>query len=142
MTDMEVRSELVPESRTESPLTSEVDACQVSSSNPVVVARIKADLAGVAPLAALFKLLGDQSRLTMVVALSRVEELCVCDLSEITGLAMPTVSHHLRRLREQGLVRSRREGKLVFYRLVDGFTRVILDLGWQLEWSRPEPAGP
>lgn len=62
----------------------------------------------------------------MLLALDRSRELCVCDLAEITELSLPTTSHHLRKLREQGLVASRREGKLVFYRLADPVAKKLL----------------
>jgi DNA-binding transcriptional ArsR family regulator len=62
---------------------------------------------------------GDPTRLALAVALSEAEELCVCDLAWISGRAQNLVSHHLRALREQGLVDSRREGKLVMYALTD-----------------------
>ena len=102
------------------------DACQVFVFNRDLVDRLKRELTSTAGVAALFKTLGDESRCTMLMALGKSSELCVCDLSEITGLSMPTASHHLRKLREQGLVRARREGKLVFYRLIDEDTRLLL----------------
>ena len=102
------------------------DTCQVFVYNRTLVDRLKGELTGVAEVAALFRALADEGRCTMLMALGKSSELCVCDLSEITGLAMPTVSHHLRKLREQDLVRTRREGKLVFYRLVDEDTRLLL----------------
>lgn len=110
------------------------DQCQVFVTNPKLVSHLKRELSGAgAPVASLFRTLGDESRCTMLLALSKSEELCVCDLSEITGLAMPTVSHHLRKLKEQGLVRARREGKLMFYRLVDDDTRLLLRLATSRE---------
>ena len=108
------------------PKTKPEETCQVFVFNRDLVDRLKRELTGAAEVAALFKTLGDESRCTMLMALSKSSELCVCDLSEITGLSMPTVSHHLRKLREQSLVRARREGKLVFYRLVDEDTRLLL----------------
>ena len=108
------------------PQAKPADACQVFVFNRDLVDRLKRELTGAAEAAALFKTLGDESRCTMLMALGKSSELCVCDLSEITGLSMPTVSHHLRKLREQGLVRARREGKLMFYRLVDEDTRLLL----------------
>ncbi len=102
------------------------DTCQVFVVNRELVARLQHELAGAADAATLFKTLGDESRCTMLTALSKCRELCVCDLSVLTGLSMPTVSHHLRKLREQGFVDSRREGKLVFYQLIDEDVRVLL----------------
>lgn len=66
------------------------------------------------------KALGDGTRLMLAAALQDVEELCVCDLAWISGRAENLVSHHLRRLRSAGLVRSRRDGKMVMYALTDG----------------------
>jgi ArsR family transcriptional regulator, lead/cadmium/zinc/bismuth-responsive transcriptional repressor len=61
--------------------------------------------------------LSDPTRLTLAAALREGEELCVCDLSWITGRSQNLVSHHLRMLRSHGMVRSRRDGKLVMYSL-------------------------
>ncbi len=61
--------------------------------------------------------LADPTRLTLAAALREGEELCVCDLSWIAGRSQNLVSHHLRQLRGQELVRSRRDGKLVMYSL-------------------------
>jgi ArsR family transcriptional regulator, lead/cadmium/zinc/bismuth-responsive transcriptional repressor len=59
----------------------------------------------------------DPTRLTLAAALLEGEELCVCDLSWISGRKQALVSHHLRTLRDRGLVKSRRDGKLVMYSL-------------------------
>ena len=65
------------------------------------------------------KALGDPTRLTLAVALRDGGELCVCDLSWIAERAENLVSHHVRALRMAGLVRSRRDGKMVMYELTD-----------------------
>lgn len=116
---------------------SATETCEVFIYNPEAVARLRRELADISGVTALFNLLGDPSRCTMVMALSKSRELCVCDLSEIVGLSLPTVSHHLRKLREQGLVSSRREGKLVFYRLDDEATRELLELAEAREIVAP-----
>src|SRR5215204_1408842 len=61
--------------------------------------------------------LSDPTRLTLAAALREGEELCVCDLSWIVRRSQNLVSHHLRTLRSHGMVRSRRDGKLVMYSL-------------------------
>lgn len=61
--------------------------------------------------------LADPTRLTLVDALARGGELCVCDLAWIAGKAQNLVSHHLRTLKASGLAGSRREGRVVFYSL-------------------------
>jgi ArsR family transcriptional regulator, lead/cadmium/zinc/bismuth-responsive transcriptional repressor len=63
--------------------------------------------------------LSDPTRLTLAAALREGQELCVCDLSWIAERKQALVSHHLRTLRSEGLVRSRREGKLVMYSLTE-----------------------
>ena len=66
------------------------------------------------------KALADPTRLMLAAALGEGGELCVCDLAWISGRSQGLVSHHLRTLRSSGLVRSRRDGKLVMYGLTDG----------------------
>jgi DNA-binding transcriptional ArsR family regulator len=61
--------------------------------------------------------LGDPTRLTLAAALAHAEELCVCDLAWIAERSQNLVSHHLRALRDAGLVDSRRDGKMVLYAL-------------------------
>jgi DNA-binding transcriptional ArsR family regulator len=65
-----------------------------------------------------FQMLADPTRIRLVLALG-AEELCVSDLARLLGVTAPTVSHQLRLLRHLGLVRPRREGKLIYYRLDD-----------------------
>lgn len=70
------------------------------------------------PGAALFKALADPHRLTILATLARSEdEVCVCDFTSGLPLNQPTVSHHLRILREAGLVTCERRGTWVYYRL-------------------------
>ena len=78
--------------------------------------------------------LSDPTRLTLAAALEKGEELCVCDLSWISGRKQALVSHHLRVLRDHGLARSRRDGKLVMYSLTDeGRSLLSAVLGEKLE---------
>lgn len=62
------------------------------------------------------KALGDESRVRMVMLL-REKELCVCQIKEVLGISQPLASRHLSILKNAGLVESRREGKLMYYRL-------------------------
>jgi DNA-binding transcriptional ArsR family regulator len=78
--------------------------------------RLSADAAEQA--AARAKALADPTRLTLAVALRDADgELCVCDLSWVAQRSEKLVSHHVRALRSAGLVRSRRDGKMVMYAL-------------------------
>jgi len=68
--------------------------------------------------AGLFKALGDPHRLTMLATLARADdEVCVCDFTSALPLNQPTVSHHLKILRDVGLVTCERRGTWVYYRL-------------------------
>ena len=75
--------------------------------------------------AEVLRALGDPTRLRVAHALSVGDELCVCDLAWIVGSSQGLVSHHLRQLRSAGLVTSRRDGKLVMYRLAETGQRVL-----------------
>ena len=69
-------------------------------------------------LAATFKALADPTRVAIVNRLACGDECCVCDLTDAFDLSQPTVSHHLRVLRDAGLVESERRGTWGYYRLV------------------------
>lgn len=70
--------------------------------------------------AALLKAIADPYRLTMLATLAAAQdEVCVCEFTEALPLNQPTVSHHLRILREAGLVTCERRGTWVYYRLAD-----------------------
>lgn len=78
-----------------------------------------------AEMAGLFSALGDPTRLRLAVALAH-GPLCVCDLAATVGLSESAVSHHLRLLRSLGLVRTSREGRLVYYLLDDDHVRTLI----------------
>jgi DNA-binding transcriptional ArsR family regulator len=69
--------------------------------------------------ARMFAMLGDLTRLRILYCLSRTEELCVCDLSDILGMGVSAISHSLRKLKDRGLVKSRRDGLTIYYSLVE-----------------------
>jgi ArsR family transcriptional regulator, lead/cadmium/zinc/bismuth-responsive transcriptional repressor len=97
------------------------EVCDVLHSDEDRVAQIRSTLIPGRDLAALaetFKILGDQTRVRLLDALSKVE-LCVCDLASLLGLTESAVSHQLRLLRGTRVVRARREGRMVFYSLDD-----------------------
>lgn len=69
----------------------------------------------------LFRALGDETRLEIVGLLAAAEkELCVCDIEQHFELAQPTISHHLRVLKEAQIVSAERRGTWVYYRLAPG----------------------
>jgi len=79
-------------------------------------------------LTQLFRLLGDATRARLLYALLEAGELCVCDLSATTGTPETNVSHALRLLRTAGIVKARRDGRMMFYSLDDAHVRLLLDV--------------
>ena len=79
-------------------------------------------------VADVFKVLADASRCRLVAALIEAGEICVCDLAATVQMSESNVSHHLRVLRAQGLVRARRAGKMVYYSPDDAHIRILLDM--------------
>ena len=79
-------------------------------------------------LAELFKVVGDSTRIRILFVLFEAE-VCVCDLAEALGMTQSAVSHQLKILKQSKLVKSRREGKSVFYSLADGHVRTIIAQG-------------
>ncbi|RMD87687.1 MAG: ArsR family transcriptional regulator [Candidatus Dadabacteria bacterium] len=96
----------------------------------------------ISAIAKLFKALGDENRLRVINVL-RTGELCVCQITELLGLAPSTVSKHMSVLRDAGLVKSRKDGRWIYYSLSDnnhggnsGFAPVGDLLGHALEILR------
>ena len=86
------------------------------------------DMEAAGVLAERFKLLADPSRLRMIYALLEAGELCVSDLAGLVEVSESATSHQLRQLRLAGLVRSRKQGREVFYRVADTHVRLLLDV--------------
>lgn len=79
-------------------------------------------------LAELFRLLGDPTRVRILYALLEAGELCVHDIAEVVDTSDTRISQAMRLLRGAGVVRNRRDGRHVYYRLDDDHVRVVLDL--------------
>ncbi len=96
------------------------------------------DLNAAARLAAAFDALADPTRVRLISALLD-QELCVCDLAALLGMSQSATSHQLRILRNLNLVRTRKEGRIVFYALDDEHIRDLFQRG--LEHIRHNPQG-
>lgn len=79
-------------------------------------------------LADLFKVFGDPTRIRILYALS-VEELCVQDIADRLSMTQSAISHQLRVLKQMSLVKFRRDGKTIFYSLVDSHVATIMNQG-------------
>jgi ArsR family transcriptional regulator, arsenate/arsenite/antimonite-responsive transcriptional repressor len=75
------------------------------------------DGAPLAEAAVVFKALSDETRLRMLKAISHMNELCECNIVPVFGLSQPTISYHLKVLREAGLISSERRGQWVYHRV-------------------------
>lgn len=100
-----------------------VDAARVEATRERLVSRDEAR-----KLSELFRLVGDVGRVRILYSLLEAGELCVCDLAATVDMPETSVSHALRLLRTAGVVRARRDGRMMFYRLDDDHIRLLLDL--------------
>ncbi len=79
-------------------------------------------------IAEVFKIFGDSTRMKIIYAL-KLSELCVCDLAYITNSTQSAISHQLRILKQAKLVASRKDGKVVYYRLKDDHVIKLFEIG-------------
>ena len=79
-------------------------------------------------LAELFKVFGDSTRIRILFVLFEAE-VCVCDLAKVLNMTQSAISHQLRILKQNKLVKNRREGKSIFYSLTDDHVRTIINQG-------------
>lgn len=99
--------------------------------NQDIVSRVKDNLPEeelLYDLAELFKIFGDSTRIRILYVLFEAE-MCVYDIASLLNMTQSAISHQLRVLKQNKLVKSRREGKLVFYSLADDHVRMIIDQG-------------
>ncbi|MCL6638380.1 MAG: metalloregulator ArsR/SmtB family transcription factor [Firmicutes bacterium] len=102
------------------------DVCEIFCFDEEKVERLKREVAVTDGLASVFKALADDTRIKIIYALSK-DELCVCDVATITGSTVAAASHHLRFLKNTGLAKSRKQGKMVFYTLKDPCVKTIVE---------------
>ena len=109
----------------------EVERCEYMYVHQDVVNKVKQDMPQdetLYDLAELFKVFGDSTRIKILYALFEAE-LCVCDIAQLLSVSQTAVSHQLRVLKNNKLVKFRKEGKNVFYSLADDHVRRIIDQG-------------
>jgi len=108
------------------------DVCEVTCVDEPKVSRVKESLDkhNTMNVSKMFKALADDTRVRIAFALSEEDELCVCDVANIVGCTTATASHHLRLLRNLGLAKYRKEGKLVYYSLDDDHIKHLIQLAF------------
>lgn len=106
--------------------------CDTTCVNEDNVNRVKSNLNEQKPLevAKIFKALSDETRIKIAYALSLEDELCVCDVANIVESTTATASHHLRLLKNLGLAKYRKEGKLVYYSLDDDHVKDLIQIAF------------
>ncbi len=110
-----------------------IERCGFLCVHEQTVERVLAQMPGdeqLYDLAELFKVFGDSTRIKILYALFEAE-LCVCDIAQLLGLTQSAVSHQLRVLKANRLVKPRKEGKTVFYALSDDHVRRIIAQGME-----------
>ncbi len=108
-----------------------VEVCEFLHVHDSVVEDVKThmpDEDALYDLADFFKIFADSTRIKILYVLL-MHEMCVCDLAGTLGVSQSAISHQLRTLKQMDLVRSRREGKTVFYSLADDHIKAILNQG-------------
>ena len=113
----------------------EGETCQVRCINPGKVRKLAKSLPDsdtLKQLSDIFQILSDPNRLRVLYCLAR-DEVCVCDLSATLGMSMSAVSHQLRLLRALRLVKSRRDGRIVYYSLADEHVAKLMEMGLRHE---------
>lgn len=123
-------------------MAKDLDICEVTCVDEEKVSKVQEKLNNQNPteVAKIFKALSDDTRIKIAYALSVEDELCVCDVANIVGSTTATASHHLRLLRNLGLAKYRKEGKLVFYSLDDEHVKQLINVAFehQLEVANNE----
>lgn len=109
----------------------EIDRCDCDVIHEDVVNKVQNSMAEedhLYDLAEVFKVFGDSTRIRILEALSK-SEMCVCDIAFLLNMTQSAISHQLRVLKQANLVKNRKEGKVVYYSLVDDHVREIFDQG-------------
>ena len=108
-----------------------VECCDFIHAHEEIVERVRGQLPGedtLYDLTELFRIFGDSTRIRILYVLFEAE-MCVCDIAALLGMTQSAISHQLRALKNARLVKSRREGKTVFYSLADDHVKTIIDQG-------------
>lgn len=104
------------------------ELCEVTIVHEEIVENLQSKLPNLGGVVQIFKAFADETRLKIAYSLTIETELCVCDVAAVIGSSVATASHHLRYLREHGLAKSRRKGKMVYYSLADDHVHQLVQV--------------
>ena len=108
-----------------------VECCDFINAHEEIVEKVRDKIPGedtLYDLTELFRIFADSTRIRILYVLLE-SEMCVCDIAVLLGMTQSAISHQLRALKNARLVKSRREGKTVFYSLTDDHVKTIIDQG-------------
>ena len=108
-----------------------VECCEFMQAHDEIVERVQKEMPGedtLYDLTELFRIFGDSTRIRILYVLFEAE-MCVCDIAALLGMTQSAISHQLKALKNARLVKSRRDGKTVFYSLADDHVKTIIDQG-------------
>ena len=108
-----------------------VECCDFIHAHEEIVEKVRDKIPGedtLYDLTELFRIFADSTRIRILYVLLE-SEMCVCDIAALLGMTQSAISHQLRALKNARLVKSRREGKTVFYSLTDDHVKTIIDQG-------------
>ena len=108
-----------------------VECCDFIHAHEEIVEKVRQVMPGedtLYDLTELFRIFGDSTRVRILYVLFEAE-MCVCDIAALLGMTQSAISHQLKALKNARLVKSRRDGKTVFYSLADDHVKTIIDQG-------------
>ena len=110
-----------------------IDVCECSVIHEDVLQRVQQKMPDEEPVyevSELFKVFGDSTRARIICALN-IEEMCVCDLAALLNMTQSAISHQLRLLKVSRIVKSRKQGRVVYYSLDDSHIAQIFAMGFE-----------
>ena len=110
-----------------------VECCDFIHAHEEIVEKVRREMPGedtLYDLCELFRIFGDSTRIRILYVLFEAE-MCVCDIAALLGMTQSAISHQLNILKRNKLVKSRREGKSMFYSLADDHVRTIVSQGME-----------
>ena len=108
-----------------------VECCELMCAHEEIVEKVQKEMPDedtLYDLTELFRIFGDSTRIRILYVLFEAE-MCVCDIAQLLGMTQSAISHQLRVLKANKLVKFRRDGKTVYYALDDDHVRSILSMG-------------
>lgn len=108
-----------------------VDCCDLLCTHEDIIQNVRENMPDedtLFDLTELFRIFGDSTRIRILYVLFEAE-MCVCDIAALLGMTQSAISHQLRALKNVRLVKSRREGKTIFYSLADDHVKTIIGQG-------------